>query len=61
MEIIEKPPKMKLRSAVDMYFAGHPHEVIVGLMTKEGREFWFRRDPKTGEPIKISRSQAESM
>lgn len=61
MELIEKPPKTKLRVAAATYFAVRPHAMIVGLLTKEGKEFWFRRDPRTGDPIKISRAQAESL
>ncbi len=60
MAIIEKPSKMKLRSAAEAFFARYPGEKVVGIRTKEGREFWFTRDPRTGEPIKISREQAEA-
>jgi hypothetical protein len=59
MEIIDKPPKLKLRTVADVYFYQHPHAVIVGIRTKEGREFWFRRDPHSGRSVKVSREQAE--
>ena len=61
MEIFEKPPKMKLLSAAVDFFKHNPNEIIVGLRTKEGREFWFRRNPVGGQPIKISRAQAEGV
>ncbi len=59
--IYEKPPKMKLISAAEDFFRRNPHQSVVGLRTKEGREFWFRRDPLTGKPIKISREQAGAL
>lgn len=58
MEVVEKPPKMRLRTTAELYFAQHPGAMAVGLRTKEGREFWYRRDPRTGEPIKTDREQA---
>ena len=57
MEVIEKPPKMKLRTAVEIYFYQNPHAMIACLRTKEGREFCFRRNPITGEPVKISKAE----
>lgn len=60
-EIFEKPPKMKLVAAAVDFFQKNPGRMVVGLITKEGREFWFRRDPFTGKPIKISRVEAEKL
>lgn len=61
MLIYDKPPKMKLLSAAEDFFRHNPNQMLVGLRTKEGREFWFRRDPTTGRPVKISREQAERL
>lgn len=61
MLIYDKPPKMKLVSAAEDFFARNPGQVVVGLRTKEGREFWFRRDPVTRRPVKVSREQAEGL
>lgn len=61
METVEKPPKMKLKTAADLYFAGNREANVVKFLTKEGREFYFHRDPRTGEAIKISQSQAEQL
>lgn len=61
VEVFEKPPKMKLISAAEDFFRNNPSRMVVGLRTKEGREFWFRRDPYTGKPIKISRAEAEKL
>lgn len=58
MEIFDKPPKMKLRMAAEIYFSRNPNAVIVGIRTKEGREFFFRRDMLTGEPVKVSQAEA---
>ncbi|MCE5197632.1 MAG: hypothetical protein ABFD54_14235 [Armatimonadota bacterium] len=61
METVEKPAKMKLSTAAWDYFSRNANATVVCLRTKEGREFWFRRDPRTGEPIKISREIAEKL
>lgn len=61
MELIEKPPKTKLSTAAKDYFSRYPSAMAVGFLTKEGREFWFRRDPQTGEPAKVTRSEAERL
>ena len=59
MEIVEKPGATKLRVAAATYFALRPQALTVGLLTKEGRTFCFRRDAQTGDPVKVSCSQAE--
>lgn len=61
MLIYEKPPKTKLLSAAQDFFSKNPGEDALGLLTKEGREFWFRRDLVTGKPVKITRAQAENL
>lgn len=61
MELLEKPLKQKISTAAKEYFATYQDASTVGFLTKEGRELWFRRDPKTGEPVKISRQEAEQL
>ncbi len=61
MELLEKPPKLKLVNAARDYFVKHDTAMVVGFLTEEGREFWFSRDPLTGEPVKISRREAETL
>lgn len=61
MQIIEKPSKTRLVSAATDYFAHNPNAVVVGIRTKEGREFWFRRDPYGGPAHRISRTEAEGI
>lgn len=61
MELLEKPAKQKVSMAAKEYFAAYGDASTVGFLTREGREFWFRRDPKTGEPVKISRQEAERL
>lgn len=61
MELLEKPIKQKLSTAAKDYFARYTNAQAVGFLTKEGREFWFRRDPQTGEPVKITRTEAERL
>lgn len=61
MEIIEKPSKTKLKVAAEVYFDRNPNAVIVGIRTKEGREFFFRRNFLTGEPVKVSQAEAQSI
>jgi hypothetical protein len=58
MELIDKPSKMKLSTAAEDYFTSHPNAMTVGIMSKEGREFWYRRDPRTGKPVKTTRQEA---
>lgn len=58
MEIFEKPPKMKMRTAAEIYFSRNPNAVIVGIRTREGREFFFRRNMLTGEPVKVTQTEA---
>lgn len=58
METFEKPPKMKLRVAAEIYFSQNPNASSVGIRTKEGREFFFRRNMLTGEPVKVSQAEA---
>lgn len=61
MELLEKPPKLKLSTAAKDYFARYPNAMTVGFLSKEGRQFWFRRDMRTGEPVKITRQEAEQL
>ena len=61
MELLEKPPKQKISTAAKEYFAAYRDASTVGFLTKEGREFWFRRDQQTGEPVKISKQEAERL
>lgn len=58
MELLQKPLKTKLNHAAEEYFTRNPNSNTVGFLTKEGREMWFRRDPKTGKALKISREEA---
>lgn len=58
VDLIEKPPKTRLVTAAKEYFDTHRNANTVGILTKEGREFWFRRDPQTGEPVKITHQEA---
>ncbi len=60
MEIFEKPPKMKLLAAALDFFTHNPHEMIVGLRTKEGGVLVSPRSP-TGRPVKLSRAQADGV
>jgi len=59
MELIEKPPKMKLSTTAKEFFNRYPGETMVGILTKEGRVFHFRRDPQTGEPVKVAQSDVD--
>ncbi|MHB1000571.1 MAG: hypothetical protein ACYC27_15130 [Armatimonadota bacterium] len=61
MELLTKPIKMKLSTAAEDYFARNSNAMTVGFITKEGREFWFRRDPNTGNVVKITRQEAEKL
>lgn len=61
MELLEKPGKQKLVNAAKEYFARNATAITVGFLTKEGREFWYRRDVRSGEPVKISRQEAERL
>jgi hypothetical protein len=60
LELIEKPPKVRLITAAKEYFARHPNAIFVGILTKEGRQFYFRRNPQTGEPEKTTRAEIEA-
>ena len=60
LDLIEKPPKSRLVTTASEYFARHPNAMVVGILTKEGRQFYFRRNPRTGEPEKTTRTEAEA-
>jgi hypothetical protein len=59
LDLIEKPPKVRLITTAKEYFARNPNAMFVGILTKEGRQFYFRRDPRTGEPMKTTRAEAQ--
>jgi hypothetical protein len=58
MEFIEKPSKTKLISAALDYFSYNPGALVVGIRTKEGREFFYKRNSQGGLPQKISKGRA---
>lgn len=58
MEVIEKPSKTRLLSAAVDYFSYNPSALVVGIRTKEGRKFFYKRSSQGGLPQRISKAQA---